>query len=329
MAIVAAGPARARLHARDASTAPPFTRADLEGTTTVLVFYPFAFSPVCTDQLSVYNEVLDDFAERGRDALRRLVRRGLVAAGVQGAARRRDRAALGLRAQGRHLPRVRRAAPGRLPAAGARARSAPTRVVRWSYEAASPGELPGANLIFDALGRRAALSDLTLRAAAARSAPRITSAGRTARRWSIVYGDYECPFCAALEVRLRDAAAARLLPPLPGPRRAIRARSPAACAAEAAARAGRVLADARRAVRRPGPARGPAPVGARRAARPRRRALRRRPPRRRRARRASRPTSAAACAPASPTTPTLFLDGERHAGRPTPRSGRGWTNLVA
>ena len=43
----------------------PFTRADLEGKVTVLVFYPFAFSPVCTDQLSLYNEVLDDLRERG------------------------------------------------------------------------------------------------------------------------------------------------------------------------------------------------------------------------------------------------------------------------
>src|SRR4051794_736892 len=29
-----------------------FTQEDLRGGTTVLVFYPFAFSPVCTDQLS-------------------------------------------------------------------------------------------------------------------------------------------------------------------------------------------------------------------------------------------------------------------------------------
>ncbi len=43
----------------------PFTRADLEGRVTVLVFYPFAFSPVCTDQLSVYSELREDFAERG------------------------------------------------------------------------------------------------------------------------------------------------------------------------------------------------------------------------------------------------------------------------
>ena len=31
----------------------------------MLVFYPFAFSQVCTDQLSVYNELLDEFAARG------------------------------------------------------------------------------------------------------------------------------------------------------------------------------------------------------------------------------------------------------------------------
>ena len=42
-----------------------FTRADLLGRTTVLVFYPFAFSPVCTDQLQVYDEVRDEFAAQG------------------------------------------------------------------------------------------------------------------------------------------------------------------------------------------------------------------------------------------------------------------------
>ncbi len=43
----------------------PFTNEDLKGRITVLVFYPNAFSPVCTDQLSVYQEVLGDLAERG------------------------------------------------------------------------------------------------------------------------------------------------------------------------------------------------------------------------------------------------------------------------
>ncbi|MBV9837790.1 MAG: redoxin domain-containing protein, partial [Solirubrobacterales bacterium] len=42
-----------------------FTRSDLEGRTTVLVFYPFAFSPVCTDQLNLYEEVLDELRPRG------------------------------------------------------------------------------------------------------------------------------------------------------------------------------------------------------------------------------------------------------------------------
>jgi peroxiredoxin (alkyl hydroperoxide reductase subunit C) len=38
-----------------------FSRDDLIGKTTVLVFYPFAFSPVCTDQISLYEDVLSDY----------------------------------------------------------------------------------------------------------------------------------------------------------------------------------------------------------------------------------------------------------------------------
>ena len=38
---------------------------DLSGETVVLVFYPADFSPVCTDQLSVYEEVLPELDERG------------------------------------------------------------------------------------------------------------------------------------------------------------------------------------------------------------------------------------------------------------------------
>src|ERR1700755_1644635 len=63
MALEARHPAREFALAR--AVVPQFTRDDLLGQTTVLVFYPFAFSPVCTDQLSLYNEVLDDFKERG------------------------------------------------------------------------------------------------------------------------------------------------------------------------------------------------------------------------------------------------------------------------
>ena len=39
--------------------------ADFRGQTVVLVFYPADFSPVCSDQLSIYQEVLDPLEERG------------------------------------------------------------------------------------------------------------------------------------------------------------------------------------------------------------------------------------------------------------------------
>jgi peroxiredoxin len=43
------------------------TLADIKGRTSILVFYPFAFSPVCTDQLNLYEEVLGEFRARGAD----------------------------------------------------------------------------------------------------------------------------------------------------------------------------------------------------------------------------------------------------------------------
>ena len=41
------------------------TQSDLLGKRTVLVFYPFAFSPVCTDQLNLYDDLRDQFAQQG------------------------------------------------------------------------------------------------------------------------------------------------------------------------------------------------------------------------------------------------------------------------
>ena len=45
--------------------AEKLTQEDLQGVTTIFVFYPFAFSPVCTDQLQLYDGLLDDLAARG------------------------------------------------------------------------------------------------------------------------------------------------------------------------------------------------------------------------------------------------------------------------
>ncbi|MFZ1153324.1 MAG: redoxin domain-containing protein [Solirubrobacteraceae bacterium] len=44
-----------------------FTEADLQGKTTVFVFYPFAFSPVCTDQLQIYEQSLPEIKAQGAD----------------------------------------------------------------------------------------------------------------------------------------------------------------------------------------------------------------------------------------------------------------------
>ncbi len=132
-----------------------FTRADLEGKTTVFVFYPFAFSPVCTDQLSLYNDVLDEFTSRGA-----------VLYGVScdaGYAQKAFREQLGVSIEQLSDFEPKGAAcrafdayhPGGFPQR-ALAIIGPDCVVRWSYQADSPGDLPGANLIFDGLAEAAA-----------------------------------------------------------------------------------------------------------------------------------------------------------------------------
>jgi peroxiredoxin (alkyl hydroperoxide reductase subunit C) len=132
-----------------------FTRADLLRQTTVLVFYPFAFSPVCTDQLNLYEEMLEEFAARGATLY-----------GVScdaGYSQKAFRESLGVsieqlsdfepkgavcRAFGVYHP-------------GGFAQRAlvivgPDATVAWSYQAPSPGDLPGANLIFDGLAASSA-----------------------------------------------------------------------------------------------------------------------------------------------------------------------------
>ena len=139
-----------------------FTEADLEGATTVLVFYPFAFSPVCTDQLQLYEEVLDELAERGA--------RMFAVSCDAGYSQTAFREKLGV-----SIPQLSDFEPkgaacrafGVLHAGGFPERAlvitGPDGVVRFSYQAPSPGDLPGANLIFDALdalGRPDALDGL-------------------------------------------------------------------------------------------------------------------------------------------------------------------------
>ena len=145
--------------------APDFTLADQDGNevslsdfggrTAVLVFYPADFSPVCTDQLSVYQEVLPQLAERGAS---------LVGISVDGAfCHRAFQEHLGVsfplladfHPKGEVAKRYGVWSEEHGVAGRALVVVAPDGKVSWSYMS-PPLEVPGANLIFDALDQLAA-----------------------------------------------------------------------------------------------------------------------------------------------------------------------------
>jgi peroxiredoxin len=140
-----------RLRREDGSE---FTQADLEGKTTVLVFYPFAFSPVCTDQLNLYDEVLDEFQSAGATIY------GVSCDANYSQAAFRERLAVRIEQLSDFEPKGETCRafgvyhPGGFPQR-ALVIVGPDLRVHWSYEAASPAELPGANLIFDGLAAEA------------------------------------------------------------------------------------------------------------------------------------------------------------------------------
>jgi peroxiredoxin len=127
-----------------------FTRADLEGRTTVLVFYPFAFSPVCTDQLSLYDDLREEFAARGATLY------GVSCDAGWSQTAFREKLGISIEQLSDFEPKgaVCRAF-GVYHEGGFPQRAlvviGPDARVRWSYQAPSPADLPGANLIFDAL----------------------------------------------------------------------------------------------------------------------------------------------------------------------------------
>jgi peroxiredoxin len=127
-----------------------FTNADLRGSTTVFVFYPFAFSPVCTDQLQVYEQ-----------ALAEITANGAVIYGVScdsSWAQKAFREKLGV-----SIPQLSDFEPkgaacaafGVLHAGGFPQRALvivdSNGVVRWSYQAPSPADLPPAHMIVGGL----------------------------------------------------------------------------------------------------------------------------------------------------------------------------------
>jgi peroxiredoxin len=132
-----------------------FTRDELKDKTTVLVFYPFAFSPVCTDQLNLYEEILSDLREQGATMYAVSCDAGYSQTAFK------ERLGVSIEQLSDFEPKGAASKafgvyhPGGFPQR-ALVIVGPDAVVKWSYQAPSPGDLPGANLIFDGLAAASA-----------------------------------------------------------------------------------------------------------------------------------------------------------------------------
>ncbi|MCW3056262.1 MAG: alkyl hydroperoxide reductase/Thiol specific antioxidant/Mal allergen [Solirubrobacterales bacterium] len=127
-----------------------FTEQDLHGRTTVLVFYPFAFSPVCTEQLQLYEELTVELGGRG-DALY-----GVSCDSSWAQTAFKEKLGVSSEQLSDFEPKgAACAAFGVLHDGGFPQRAivitGPDAVVRWSYQAPSPGDLPGLELLRDGL----------------------------------------------------------------------------------------------------------------------------------------------------------------------------------
>jgi len=125
--------------------------SDFAGRRLVLAFYPMDFSPVCTDQLSIYQEVLGEIEAEGAA----LVGVSVDSAFCHGAFRDKLGLAIPLLADFHPKGAVCEAYGALIPERGHANRSlvlvGADGQVAWSYAAPTPLEIPGANLIFDAL----------------------------------------------------------------------------------------------------------------------------------------------------------------------------------
>jgi peroxiredoxin len=128
----------------------PFTRADLQGATTVLVFYPFAFSPVCTDQLQLYDPLVSGLAEQG------VTLYGVSCDAVWSQSAFKEKLGVSIEQLSDFEPKgAACSAFGVYHPAGFPQRAlvitGPDGVVRWSFQAPSPGDLPGVELLQEGL----------------------------------------------------------------------------------------------------------------------------------------------------------------------------------
>lgn len=125
--------------------------ADFKGRKVLLVFYPMDFSPVCSDQLSIYQEVKPELAEKGVEVL------GISVDHVYAHKAFQEKLGIDTILLADFEPKgaVSQAYGSYLDGLGFANRTLvlvdEDGNVAWAHESPSPGEVPGANLIFDAL----------------------------------------------------------------------------------------------------------------------------------------------------------------------------------
>ena len=129
--------------------------ARLRGRRVLLAFCPLDFSPVCTDQLNVYQEVLGELEERGV----RLYGVSVDSAWAHKAFQEKLGVTIPLLSDFHPKGEVARRFGVYSETYGVSKRALvmidSEGVVRWAYKSSSPLEVPGANLIFDALAAAA------------------------------------------------------------------------------------------------------------------------------------------------------------------------------
>ena len=124
---------------------------DLAGQISVLVFYPLDFSPTCTDQLNVYQEVLPELEAKGA----KLYGVSVDSSFAHKAFQEHLGLSIPLLADFHPKGEVSTAYGVYIEERGHNQRAlvmiGPDLEVAWSHRSPSPLEIPGDNLIFDAL----------------------------------------------------------------------------------------------------------------------------------------------------------------------------------
>lgn len=125
--------------------------ADFRGRKVLLIFYPADFSSVCSDQLSIYQEVKPELSEKGVEPI------GISVDGPNAHKAFQEKLGIDITLLSDFEPKgkVARAYGSYLDGPGVANRTLvlvdEDLNVAWTYESPTPGEFPGANIIFDAL----------------------------------------------------------------------------------------------------------------------------------------------------------------------------------